>query len=140
MATTVLAATGRRIWDNRAMPGEAHLPPVPPAITDGGWVVLELNGTPAVAGHPPRFSFDGEGRVAGTTGLNRFFGPYSYEDSLLTVRMLATTRMAGEPELMEQEQRFLLAFAGEFQVRSDGDHLLIERPGAWLSLAPATPD
>jgi heat shock protein HslJ len=87
---------------------------------DTMWLLVDLGGTPpaAPAGvdvrdprNRPRLKFDARAkRVSGGTGLNSFDGPYeSSGGDALTFGVLATTRRAGEPELMTQEAAFLNA-------------------------------
>lgn len=75
-------------------------------IPTGAWVVAEIS----VGGElvPPlpgsRMTLEVEGnRVAGTAGANRFTG----EERDGAFGSLATTMMAGPPELMDQENRYL---------------------------------
>ena len=76
------------------------------AIAGTSWVVQELGGV--VTSDPkPHLDFGDDGRVSGTTGVNRLMGRYEVADGMLTVADAATTRMAGPPEAMEQEQRLL---------------------------------
>jgi heat shock protein HslJ len=76
------------------------------AIAGTSWVVQELGGT--VTSEPkPELAFGDDGRLTGTTGVNRVMGRYEVVEGLLTVADAATTRMAGAPEAMEQEQRLL---------------------------------
>ena len=49
------------------------------------------------------------GRVSGSGGINRLMGDYTLTGDELSFGMLATTMMAGPPERMEAEQRFLAA-------------------------------
>ena len=84
------------------------------------WVVQQLAGE-ATSDPKPELIFDADGRVHGTTGLNRVAGGYEVSDGVLTVTDAVTTRMAGPPEAMEQEQRllYLLAVPQPFVVMGD---------------------
>jgi heat shock protein HslJ len=53
--------------------------------------------------------FGTDDTVAGDAGVNRYNGPYTLASGELAIGPLATTKMAGEPELMAQEQAFLAA-------------------------------
>ena len=86
------------------------------------WTVQELGG--AVTAVPkPELSFGTDSRVSGTTGVNRIMGQFAVKDGLLTVGNAATTRMAGPPEAMAQEQRLLELLAGEVPYTLTGDRL-----------------
>jgi len=87
---------------------------------DTTWLLVDLGGKPpaAPAGvdlrdprSRPRLKFDAPAkRVSGGTGLNSFDGPYeSSGGDALKFGVLATTRRAGEPEMMTQESAFLSA-------------------------------
>ena len=92
------------------------------AVAGTSWVVQELGG--AVTSDPkPELAFGDDGRVTGTTGVNRFTGRYEVAEGLLTVADAATTRMAGPPEAMEQEQRLLALFDAPRAFVMTGDRL-----------------
>lgn len=79
-----------------------------------------------------------DGTVSGSAGCNRFTGDYEASGESLSIKPLATTRMACDAELMEQEQRFLAAlqsattwsvFRGMLDVhRTDGERVLMANP------------
>lgn len=50
-----------------------------------------------------------DGRVSGSAGINRLMGDYTLAGDRLGFGVIATTMMAGPPERMEAEQRFLSA-------------------------------
>jgi heat shock protein HslJ len=75
-------------------------------VAGTSWVVEELGGAATVR-PKPQLSFGDDGRVSGSTGVNRLMGRYEVTGGLLTVADAATTRMAGPPAAMEQEQRLL---------------------------------
>lgn len=52
-------------------------------------------------------AFDGSGRVNGNAGCNTYSGPYTLNGTVLTIGPLASTEMACEPEVMDQEQLYL---------------------------------
>jgi heat shock protein HslJ len=53
--------------------------------------------------------FGDEGQVSGSSGVNRYHGPYEADGESIEIGPLASTRMAGPAELMEQEQQYLKA-------------------------------
>ncbi|HMQ34723.1 MAG TPA: META domain-containing protein [Chloroflexaceae bacterium] len=86
------------------------------------WALSELGGAPPVAeGRPASLEFNAEGRVAGSTGCNRFMGGYSATAAELTFGPLATTMMACPGALQDQEQVFIeiLTHAAAYSV-ADG--------------------
>ena len=73
------------------------------------WRVVEVGELEITGGASIVFGEDG--RVSGTSGVNRLVGTYSVDGPLLTFGALAGTRMAGPPELMAEEQAVLAALA-----------------------------
>lgn len=63
-----------------------------------------------------------EGRIAGSGGCNRFMGGYETEGNQLKIGSLASTFMACEPGVMNQESTFLKALQGaqRYEVTDDG--------------------
>ncbi len=62
-----------------------------------------------------------EGTVTGDGGVNTFNGTYELSGNDITFSPLATTKMAGPPEHMEQEMRFFEALesAAHVEVRNE---------------------
>jgi len=84
-----------------------------PAFT-GSWRLASFGeggaAQPPAAGSPVTLEFDAWGRAAGSSGCNRFTGPYATERSgSLSFGRLASTRRACLEPLMSQETRFLQA-------------------------------
>ncbi len=76
------------------------------------WLLATLDGYPPVTGSQVTLNFDASGRVSGTDGCNRFFGPYTVDGNALTFGPLAGTMMACPPEIMTQASAFSKALAG----------------------------
>lgn len=57
------------------------------------------------------FSCDANGKVAGLASLNRYFGNFNLKEDgeLIWSKAFGMTRMAGPPELMDQEAKFMQA-------------------------------
>lgn len=75
-------------------------------LTGTSWVVIEIAGRPTSEPRP-QLTFGDDGRIGGTTGVNRLGGRYAVAEGVLTVTDAVMTRMAGPPEAMDQEQRLL---------------------------------
>lgn len=93
-----------------------------PAVEETSWI-LEALGTDAPAVESfgttmPNITLD-DGTVTGMLAVNRVNGSYELSGDDISFSRLATTKMAGPPEAMEQEQRFLAALeaAAVVQVR-----------------------
>ena len=78
--------------------------------------------TPAVAS---TLTFEGDQRVAGSTGCNRYTAPMTATDTSLRVGVIAMTRMACPPAVMDQETRFTAALEIARGYRQEGDVLTL---------------
>jgi heat shock protein HslJ len=79
------------------------------------WELVEIDGETATNGRAT-IEFTDDGRVFGSASLNRFMGSYEATDDSVTIGQLATTLMAGPPDMMAQEQRYLAALSGTLRV------------------------
>lgn len=79
----------------------------------------------ALAGYEPTLAFGADGRVAGSTGCNRYGASYAQDGAKLSFGApAATRRRCADPErIMEQEQQFLQALQDVATARIDGDRL-----------------
>jgi heat shock protein HslJ len=96
------------------------------------WVVQSIAGVPTIE-PKPEISLTEDGRVLGTTGVNRIKGTYEAHDETVRITGSGMTRMAGPAEAVDQERRFLKALEGwnAFHVRDDT--LEIGAPGTGLT-------
>lgn len=94
-------------WQDRVLKGCGGDPTE--LLQGGAWEVVEIDGK-AVA-DPARVTVDfaPEGRLAGMTACNRYFGSYALSGEGLRLSPLGATKMACEPGAMEEEQRFIEA-------------------------------
>lgn len=89
------------------------LTPMDPELLTGRvWEVVDIAGEPVELERLPSIEFGEDGRVAGSTGVNRLMGSYELDGSTLHLSQLATTMMAGEPEAMKTEARLVQALGG----------------------------
>jgi putative lipoprotein len=86
--------------------------------------VEEIAGQPVLDKAAAELRFESSGRVSGSTGCNTFTGSATIDAPRLTMSPLATTRRACEPELMDQEKRFLEAIGAVRSFSIDGTGLL----------------
>lgn len=99
------------------------------ALAGTSWLVQEIGGV-VTTPPKPEVSFGDDGRLSGTTGVNRVMGGYEVpDDGTLRFDNAATTRMAGPPEGMAQEQALLALITGDQPFGLSGDRLLIGAPG-----------
>lgn len=96
-----------------------------PGALIGEWGVQAIEGTPVVANSPAYVGFDADGSVHGNSSCNRMSGTWELDGLQLRLSPLAVTRMAGPPELMDQEQRLLSALERVAGVGMDGESLIL---------------
>lgn len=86
----------------------------------------------APAGITATALFEG-GSVGGFSGVNTYSGPYKASGSELSIGNLASTMMAGPPELMDFEQAYLSALQDVSSFSADGGGLaLLDEDGREL--------
>lgn len=98
----------------------------------GTWGVAEVAGRAVAPERPPVLRFDGDGRLTGTTGVNRLTGGWSLAEGVLTLGPLAMTRMAGPPDRMATEAALVAALGAPLAVEQEGDGLRLGGPGGVL--------
>jgi uncharacterized lipoprotein YbaY len=89
------------------------------------WILESIGGEAVTTSQPPSLRFGDDGRVTGSTGVNRMFGGYDISDGYLSITTPGTTLMAGPPEAMATETRFLRALAGGGELTVDDDQMVI---------------
>src|SRR5436190_23221426 len=102
-------------------------PPAPLVGTD--WQATELDGRPLPEQVRPSLTFGADGRLSGSTGVNRIIGGYQLGDGVIDFGQLATTLMAGPREAMAVERRVLMVLQGRRPYRLDGGGLPIGEAG-----------
>jgi heat shock protein HslJ len=79
-------------------------------------------------------------RVGGAASVNRYSGSFDLgPDGRITWKgSFATTRMAGRPELMTQESRYLQLLGKTTRARTDGPRLILDdgSPSTVLEFSP----
>jgi heat shock protein HslJ len=73
----------------------------------------------------PELTFEDDGQVFGTGGVNRFRGTYTLDGDRLTFGPLAITQMAGIPDHEARESAVLELLGGAPTLRVDGDVLVL---------------
>ena len=116
-------------------------------LIDRDWIVVAINGRSLTA-TIPSLRFLGDGSLSGSTGVNRMFAQYEIRDGVLEVGAAGCTLMAGPPEAMEVERRFLSALqaggaidlSGDVLEIGSGDERLVLRAEPAEPAEPATID
>ena len=101
--------------------GGGMLPPATLASTS--WAMVDIDGA-EVAGETYRLEFDGQGRLSGRAGCNRFSGPYTQRGRVLTAGTIAVTRMACPGERMTHETKMLRLLRGPVQISYRGGMIM----------------
>jgi heat shock protein HslJ len=94
-------------------------------LPGSAWQVKTFAGQTPLADHAITFEFDNEGNIAGDGSCNRFGGSCKIEGDKIEVGPLRSTRRACEPEIMQQEQKFLALLAAATAWSIDGDVLIL---------------
>jgi putative lipoprotein len=106
------------------------------------WRAEDIGGRGVVDNAQTTLTFDGEGRVTGSGGCNRYFGPATLQGDSISFGGIGSTRMACPPARMEQEQAFFAALAATRSYRFDesGQNLLFlgEDGAVLVRLRPLT--
>jgi heat shock protein HslJ len=76
-----------------------------------------------IAGTEITLSFDEEGRIAGSAGVNSYFTSYEVSGNALTFGTIGTTMMAGPEDAMKQESTFLKLLSETTAFSGVGDEL-----------------
>ena len=73
------------------------------------------------------FSCDEDGKVAGVATINRYFGNFNLKENgdIVWNKAFGMTRMAGPPELMEQEAAFMQALPQTAQLYLKASKLIL---------------
>ena len=100
----------------------------PVTLPGSAWQVTSLAGQDPLDDHPITFDFDTEGNIAGDASCNRFGGTCTIEGNTMTVGPLRSTRRACEPEIMQQEQKFLALLGACTTWSLEGDELVLAAP------------
>jgi heat shock protein HslJ len=98
------------------------------ALPGSAWIVIGYNnGKQAVvstmAGTDLTANFGTDGKLSGSAGCNNYTTSYTTEGSKISIGPAASTMMACEQAVMDQEQQYLAALATAATYRIDGSKL-----------------
>jgi heat shock protein HslJ len=105
-----------------------------PTLVGPSWQLLAYNnGRNAVQsvtiGTQPTATFGADGQLSGTGGCNNFSGPYQSSANTLSIGPLASTMMACEQPVMDQETAYLAALERSTTYRFDNGRLVLADAG-----------
>ena len=90
------------------------------------WRVSAFAAGEDVTGAALTIAFEGDGRIHGSAGCNRYFGRYETgPGGALRISSEGVTRMACEPAMMETERRFLDALDAVRGAQVEGHRLVL---------------
>ena len=93
---------------------------------DTDWVLEEIDGSAAVDRVQSTIRFQGNDRIAGWGGCNRYFANVRSGRNFFKVGPIGSTRRICPPVVMEQEERFFNALQKSRSIRMEGDQLVID--------------
>ena len=100
----------------------------------GRWQVDAIDAEP-VSG--PELELAADGRVTGSTGVNRLVGTYTVVDGHVSLGPVATTLMAGPEDAMRVEARLLALLSGPLHAEADAAGLALTGSDGTLHLVRA---
>ena len=95
------------------------------AKLNGSWRVEDIDQGGVMDYAMVNMQFDGKGRVAGSTGCNRYSGTITAEDGRIKIAKVISTRKACVSALNMQEQRFLAALNAAASYKINNNALVI---------------
>ena len=109
----------------------AEPPTVTATLTDNDWQVTAIDGEATVEDARPTLQFPEDGRLAGTSGCNRYFSSFEMDGNTVTIGNAGATMMACPEPLMDQERRFFAALSASvsFEINADGELMLADAEG-----------
>lgn len=110
----------------------AVIPAAAADLAGSEWRPTEIGGT-AWTGSEAFVRFEGEGRLAGDSGCNSFFGKYRLDGEAIEIGPLAMTRKACPEPVMAAETALLQALEGATGFLRDGTRLTLSDQGGELA-------
>jgi putative lipoprotein len=121
---TILIATGLMVTIHGVDANDAGL-------VGTSWRAETIVGRPVIDIAASTLTFETDGKVHGSGGCNRYFGPVNVDGERLAFGLLGATQMACPEAIMDQEMRFFeaLGSAERWEVNEHG-LLLVHSAGA----------
>ena len=94
-------------------------------LQSGEWVVQSINGKAVNTPISPTLNFGQTFQLTGHTSCNTYFAGYLLTGPSIIIKQAGTTRMACEPAVMEQEQRFLKQLSSTQMWNIDSSNTLV---------------
>ena len=104
-------------------------------------MIADSKSIPLIVDTKNTFACDEDGKVAGVASINRYFGNFTLkeEGEIIWSKAFGMTRMAGPPDLMEQEAKFMQALPRTSRIYLKGSQLILasEDKSTWLEFQKA---
>jgi heat shock protein HslJ len=127
VAIAVVAIIAAVIWAAAESGGNGG------SLAGTSWTLSDLDSA-GVTGTAPTLAFT-DSDVNGTGGCNSFGGPYTTEGDAISIGPIASTLMACEGPILEQETVYFAALDGANRYAVDGDTLTITGDAGTLTLS-----
>ena len=125
-ATAVASCTWNPDVDTRS--ATQGLPNTKVDLVENAWRLdpeastLKLQSVVATDENRPTIDFHPDGTVSGRATCNSFHGTFTVDDDSVTIEKLATTLLACEEPVMDDETAFVRALESEHHVKFSADH------------------
>ncbi|MDR1508939.1 MAG: MliC family protein [Synergistaceae bacterium] len=95
------------------------------------WKAVSIDGTDVIAGSDITVTFHADGKMSGIASVNNYTAPWFAYGNRIIISNGVTTRKAGLPDMMEQEDKFLEFLPGvvRFVILKDGLRLINKNGG-----------
>ena len=101
------------------------LPAAAAELAGSEWRPTEIGNRPLPDDSGAFVRFEADGRLAGHSGCNGFFGSYRLDGNRIEIGPLGATKMACEPAVMDRETLFLRALSMARTFQRDGTRLTL---------------
>jgi putative lipoprotein len=99
------------------------------------WKAVSIDGADVIAGSNVTVTFNADGKVSGNASVNNYVAPWLASGGRIVIANGVSTKKAGTPDLMEQEDRFLKFLPGVVRfVLHKGGLRLVHRDGGEIIL------
>jgi len=92
------------------------------------WLGESIDGSRLGGDEPVTLEFGHDGRVSGSTGVNRYTASYAVAGDSVTFGPLAVTRREGSAAAIEQEHKVVGSLAGRCPFHLEGEDLVFDGP------------
>ncbi len=100
-------------------------------ILGASWTLVDIEGAPPLEEKQVTLHLEDGSHLFGEGGVNRYFGSFERTGRIgLRIGKIGSTRMAGPPDAMRQEQRFLTLLSKVDAWEYESGQLVLESQGA----------